>query len=354
MTKFFASTSQRRSLRRLLLVLLALIIIGLVLRVPFGSRDAPQLILDEPYPSSDGYTKAFVVASVRKDDTSWIKEHVPGWKVFRYIVDNASTQLTVPKNKGREAMVYLTYMIDFYDKLPDITVFMHSERYQWHNDDPLYDGVPMLKSLQIPYLISEGYASLRCVWTLGCPAELHPKANDQIKDTEPIEDPKSAKTTEKVYSEAFAELFPGEELPSVVGVPCCAQFAVSRDRIRARPVQDYERYRQWLLNTTREDQVSGRVLEYSWHMIFGKPNVHCPNAQDCYCKTYGLCNLECTEGKCGDRWPFPPFSSLPKGWPSYGWKGEFRNAGALALMRNVSMVPLEEHVESKEGMAVPR
>ncbi|RFU28377.1 hypothetical protein B7463_g7972, partial [Scytalidium lignicola] len=345
------TASQRRSLRRLSLVLLlGLTVIGIIFRAPFGS-DPHEFNINESYPSSDGYTKAFVVASVKKDDTSWIQKHVPGWKVFRYIVDNASAQLTVPKNKGREAMVYLTYLIDFYDNLPDITVFMHSDRYQWHNDDPLYDGVPMLKSLQIPYLISEGYANLRCVWTLGCPSELHPDSDKQIKDQTTIEDPKSAKTTEHAYPEAFAELFPSEELPSAVGVPCCAQFAVSRQQVHARPIQDYERYRQWLLNTTLEDQISGRILEYSWHMIFGKPNQHCPNAKDCYCNTYGLCNLACSEdGRCGERWPFPPYASLPNGWPTNGWKGEARDEESLAIMRNVSMVPLNE---DKLGEAVP-
>jgi len=29
-------------------------------------------------------------------------------------------------------------MIDAYDNFPDLVVFMHSGRYQWHNDDPLY------------------------------------------------------------------------------------------------------------------------------------------------------------------------------------------------------------------------
>ena len=30
------------------------------------------------------------------------------------------------------------YIIDNYDTLPDVMVFIHSLRYQWHNDDPLY------------------------------------------------------------------------------------------------------------------------------------------------------------------------------------------------------------------------
>jgi hypothetical protein len=28
--------------------------------------------------------------------------------------------------------------MDSYENLPDIMVFMHGERYQWHNDDPIY------------------------------------------------------------------------------------------------------------------------------------------------------------------------------------------------------------------------
>lgn len=32
----------------------------------------------------------------------------------------------------------LRYIIDNYDSLPDVVVFMHSGRYQWHNDDPIY------------------------------------------------------------------------------------------------------------------------------------------------------------------------------------------------------------------------
>jgi hypothetical protein len=48
-----------------------------------------------------------------------------------------------------------------------------------------------------------------------------------------------------------------------------------------------------------EDYMSGRVLEYTWHILFGKQAVNCPSAEDCYCKTFGKCGLKCTEGDCG-------------------------------------------------------
>lgn len=218
--------------------------------------------------------------------------------------------------------------------------------------EAMIDGVPMLTSLQIPYLVSQGYANLRCVWTLGCPAELRLDATQRVTAQKEKEDPKSARTTEEAYRVAFAELFPGQVLPDKVGVPCCAQFALSRDQIRSRPVEDYERYRQWLLDTTLEDQVSGRVLEYSWHMIFGKESTHCPDAKECYCKTYGLCNLQCSEvGKCGERWPFPPYATIPDGWPYRGWHGVIRDEATLASLRNTSMVPPGEGTLIPESLA---
>ena len=54
------------------------------------------------------YKQAFVVASLKADDTSWIEKHFPQWHLFRYVADDKNADLTVPKNKGREAMVYLT------------------------------------------------------------------------------------------------------------------------------------------------------------------------------------------------------------------------------------------------------
>lgn len=204
------------------------------------------------------------------------------------------------------------------------------------------DGVPLMQSLQPDYIISQGYANLRCVWSLGCPAEIRPQQENNRPSTD------QAGQTQIVYASAFKELFPGEPVPQTVGVACCAQFAATRDKIRERPLEDYERYRDWVLNTTLEDSISGRVMEYSWHQIFGRPAVHCPNVQECYCKTYGLCNLTCPEdSRCGERWHFPPSATLPKGWPEYGWEGEFRTPEQLQEMR------LEAMVRSSSTVAQP-
>lgn len=49
-----------------------------------------------------------VVASMKKDNTSWLYEHFPEWHKSIYVVDDSSADLTVAHNKGRESMVYLT------------------------------------------------------------------------------------------------------------------------------------------------------------------------------------------------------------------------------------------------------
>ncbi|KAJ5104333.1 hypothetical protein NUU61_001680 [Penicillium alfredii] len=257
--------------------------------------------------------KEMVVASMEDDDTSWLSEFFPDWSKSIYVVDNEDAPLTVTHNKGRESMVYLTYIIDNYDHLPDTMLFIHSQRYQWHNDDPYYDGVPMLRNFQVPYLERRGYVNLRCAWMLGCPVEIRPLTDTHREDVHAGE----------YYKTAFMELFPGEPVPDEVGVSCCAQFGVTRSKVLQRPRRDYERFRTWLLDTPLSDDMSGRVMEYSWHMIFGQKPVYCPTAQECYCQVFGLCDLECrSDGSCHNRYALPPYSSLPDGWPYIGWNGQ--------------------------------
>jgi hypothetical protein len=212
---------------------------------------------------------------------------------------------------------------------------MHGERYQWHNDDPLYgaplascsvsltcstDGIPPLKALRLDYVKTEGYVSLRCVWTLGCPVEIRPLVQDRANSTY------VGAQTEVTYAAGFQELFPGVPVPAEVGTACCAQFAVTRSTIHARPREEYIHFREWLLSTPLEDSISGRIMEYSWHIIFGKPAIHCPNVQECYCRVLGQCDLtSCSADKCDGRWNFPPSASLPQGWPAKGWQGEVRS-----------------------------
>lgn len=56
-------------------------------------------------------TTAVVVASQASENATWIGEAFPTWQQNIYRVDDPDAPLTVPKNKGRESMVYLTYVL---------------------------------------------------------------------------------------------------------------------------------------------------------------------------------------------------------------------------------------------------
>jgi hypothetical protein len=181
-------------------------------------------------------------------------------------------------------MPYLTYLIDNYENLPSTIAFIHSHKegypQAWHTDAEQYSNVLSLNTLKLDFVQSNGYANLRCIHIPGCPDEMRPFRNP----------PEGHRSTEHALPAAWTSLFPGVEIPQVIGVPCCAQFAVSRERVRERPVEDYIRYRNWLISTDLADAESGRMLEYLWHIIFGMSSVYCPTYEQCKCDVYGqLC-----------------------------------------------------------------
>lgn len=131
--------------------------------------------LDEPAKeAAKKFKYTVVMGRTQADDTRWVKEYLPeyaenqylyissyfsnpifksslvirlawlltkndeqkliylivcnSWRHAIYSVDEPTNEvyLHTPKNKGKESMAYLTYLIDFYDVLTDVQVFVHS------------------------------------------------------------------------------------------------------------------------------------------------------------------------------------------------------------------------------------
>jgi hypothetical protein len=209
------------------------------------------------------------------------------WGRAIHSVDNISVALHTPANKGKEAMPYLTYIIDNYDKLASIVAFVHAHRdgYKtaWHTDSPNNSNVASLQKLKLNFVQSNGYANLRCLHTPGCPSGIQPFRDPPGLATEPVAE------TELLMHKAWPQLFPNEKMPRSIGVACCAQFAVSRDRIISRPKAEYVRWREWLIKTDLPDLKSGGIMEYMWHIIFGMEAEYCPSYSECRCNVYGEC-----------------------------------------------------------------
>jgi hypothetical protein len=78
---------------------------------PDGPSHKPK---ETPLQASDGSKArrtAVVVASQSSENATWLDEYFPEWEKNIYRVDDPNAPLTVPKNKGRESMVYLTYVL---------------------------------------------------------------------------------------------------------------------------------------------------------------------------------------------------------------------------------------------------
>ncbi|KAI9893920.1 MAG: hypothetical protein M1814_005473, partial [Vezdaea aestivalis] len=204
------------------------------------------------------------------EDTAWVAKELPEWDRAIYAVDNRTAALTVPKNKGRESMAYLTYVIDRYDSLPEYSIFLHAHQKGypkvWHNDAEQYDNVQAVKRLRLEHVKKQGYVNLSCVWIPGCPDEIQPFRQE------------AHRVSEHHAGAVWTHFFGGDNstISHRIGSTCCSQFAITSERILARPKEDYIKFRQWILDTELDDAVSGRIMEYFWHIIFGKEAVDCP------------------------------------------------------------------------------
>ena len=226
----------------------------------------------------------------------------PSWQNAIYTVNPSATTpndtLSTSLNKGHEAMAYLTYIIDHYHNLPSIIAFLHSHRSgflkAWHTDAPLHDNVFAMQHLQLEAVEKHGYVNLRCNWNPGC-LVAH-RINEHITEGiwEEVFSNTSTQVLQKSSSSPSDLMMQGSikkenAWPTEVGVACCAQFAVSRTQVLRRPIDDYLQFQRWIIETELDDAHSGRVMEFLWHIIFGKEAVHCPIEDVCYCEIYGRC-----------------------------------------------------------------
>ena len=158
-------------------------------------------------------------------------------------------------------MVYLSFIIDRYDNLPDYTIFVHGHEKSWHQEADL---VPLIRNIRLPALSIAGYVPLRCDWYPSCPAEIKPIAHNATVWGPGVH----RQDAEDAIVKVWPMFFPGVPLPDTIAGQCCAQFAVTAESIRKREKDTYVRMRQWLLKTGLIDDVSGRVLEKLWAYIF--------------------------------------------------------------------------------------
>ncbi|OQE15472.1 hypothetical protein PENSTE_c028G09484 [Penicillium steckii] len=233
-------------------------------------------------------TVALVLAAQRSDDLTWVLDYCKetGFAPFIFTTEQTPEPgfLRPPTLRGRESPAYLSYIIEFYDNLPEYSLFIHAYPEQWHNDlfGPFTHNT--LRNIRYEAIDAHGYVNLRCQLNPGCPTAAYP-LNPTQTDIE-VGDIRA------YFAQAYQEIFDvqREKVPGEIGNVCCGQFAVSRDQIRARSKEDYQRILDWVRTTELTNDFGvGWVLEKLWHIIFGMNSVHCPRFEQCRCDNYGWC-----------------------------------------------------------------
>lgn len=351
----------------------AVLFVGALFLIIYFNRDQPSknkfqwtkiryettsTTLPEPRGSCPGLSETtkpvLIVARILKDDPKWLDTLKDLYHVCLYTadapLDKTSSNLQLPANRGHESMAYLTFLIDNYSRIPaEGLIFIHGSRFAWHNDHPVYDNLPLLQALNVSVALSPmGYYNLRCDWSAGTcdPKEALPQGSVETNARAVLEPGNLRAKADRALPGALASLFGGGKEKVLLGrtdavrAQCCAQFAVSRERVWQHSRDEYVALRQWLLDGSgesglrnenaapRNDLVAGRILSYVWHILFiglGESDgvnlerlnaMACPRADECYCRLYGRCDLhECrTPGHCRGQYRVPPGYRLPGDW----------------------------------------
>jgi hypothetical protein len=193
-----------------------------------------------------------IVVSRFAEDTDWLRRLEPHGRVVLYNKnpnDQVENAILLP-NLGREGHTYLHHIIEHYDRLPDVTVFL-----QGRIDDHL-SGDPVM---QVCRMQAEALLT-------GCSQPLWASPANYSFQHPPTYGSAKVQPAGCCLGEWFEHVlhcpFPSRHLRFYRN----GLFAASRARIRGRPVEYYEAILEHLLH---ENPEAGHFLERSWVYMLG-------------------------------------------------------------------------------------
>lgn len=191
-------------------------------------------------------TELVVVVAHFKYDTRWLLKSPYPVHLCGKVGDAPAALPRDPQcqtpNEGQEASAYLSYIVTYWDSLPKFVAFVHGHETAIHQRHNIFDML-----VQDPQWRTRGFTSLnRTFWNVHLPGE------DRYE------------RSKAVWGRVFKKYL--GEMPGELSFDCCAQFVVSRERIRRLPRQAYE---EFLRYSMEPGHCVGCVFEMLWPLIFG-------------------------------------------------------------------------------------
>jgi len=201
-----------------------------------------------------------IVVARYKKNTDFInkfKEHDENIDILIYDKENPDNEYNIQVNKGNEASVYLKYVIDFYNELPEYSFFIHDEEYAWHHSGSIIDKYIEAKQANQSYYNVNDNA----------PNQFEFLKNDDYN--------KIIFNDENWWNDflVWYNIFIGnyvifDKIDKFKIFRCCAQFLVHRDSIKKLPIDFYQNLYNWIITTDMPNNKSGRFMEWIWHIIW--------------------------------------------------------------------------------------
>lgn len=190
-----------------------------------------------------------VVISHYSEDLQWVKQIDQSIKVFVYSKTNKDFNY-YPINKGNEVNLYLKYIIDNYNNLPDKILFLHGHSNSYHQD---HDSVFICNKVN---------------WN--CNNYFSVNRRDYYQEVSPFFNARQYGWVKDNWNQIFSNYL---QLPEKIFHYACSQFVVDKSHILQYEKKFYENLLNWINLTPLDNAISGRIFEYTWHYIFTKNNI---------------------------------------------------------------------------------
>jgi hypothetical protein len=198
--------------------------------------------------------KTNIVLSRYNKNVDWVYRLKGNNNILIYDKDSLECPYNIPVNKGNEASVYLKYIVDHYDILTDFTFFIHDDEFAWHHSGSIIDK------------FDDSIASNKLYYNINDENILGSIFN--LNEYEMLID---------WYSLYIEPYISKNKLPNqdwTNGYRGSAQFLVHKSLIRNLPKKFYQDLYQWIITTNLPNELSGRFLEWTWHIFWDiYPNI---------------------------------------------------------------------------------
>ncbi|PSK41842.1 hypothetical protein B9Z65_9228 [Elsinoe australis] len=146
-------------------------------------------------------------------------------------------------------MAFLSYIIDFYDTLPEVTAFVHPRRY--YGAEIRFDTLHDLQNLNASNVEVRTTTSLRCANVIDPNAwkecETNPRHLALDGPDRDVLSPEQVRMMAQMNQTVWRQVLLEGKVEDIGGPACCAQFVVTAGELRKRTRDDYQRQREALI-----------------------------------------------------------------------------------------------------------